>query len=105
MANRAAEINDAASLPLSSNADAGYGDVVRLTRMTREFERAGVACIQLEDPTIPKKCRSKPGRGVVPMQELVGKIKAFLDARIDVWAADGLNAAVGRMNAYREAGA
>lgn len=115
MASRAAEINDATSLPLISDADAGYGNVVNITRMTRDFERAGVACIQLEDQTMPKKCGSMAGRGVVPVQEMVGKIKAFLDARTDenfmiiartdVWSAEGLNAAVDRMNAYREAGA
>jgi 2-methylisocitrate lyase-like PEP mutase family enzyme len=115
MANRAAEICDVTSLPLVSDADTGYGNVVNVTRMARDFERAGVAAVQMEDQTLPKKCGSMSGRGVISTAEMIGKIKAFVDARTDpnflmiartdVCASEGIAAASDRLAAYKEAGA
>lgn len=115
MAARAAAIGDATSIPLIADADTGYGNVVNVARMTREFERAGVAAIQLEDQVLPKKCGSMAGKGVVPVAEMVGKIKAALDARTDenlqiiartdVAALEGMGAVANRLAAYHEAGA
>ncbi len=115
MADRAADICDAISLPLVADADTGYGNVVNVTRMARRYERAGVAGIQMEDQTLPKKCGSMAGRSVVSTAEMVGKIKAFVDARTDsnflliartdAVASEGINAATDRLAAYAEAGA
>lgn len=115
MAGRAAQICDVTSIPLIADADTGYGNVVNVTRTTREFERAGVAAIQLEDQILPKKCGSMKGKGVVSVEEMVGKIKAVIDARTDpnlqiiartdIAAIEGMNAVSDRLAAYREAGA
>jgi len=115
MSQRAAQMTDVLSIPLVSDADTGYGNVVNVVRTTREFERAGVAAIQLEDQALPKKCGSMAGKAVVSTAEMVGKIKAFLDtrhdpnfliiARTDAIAVEGMAAAMDRMHAYHEAGA
>jgi 2-methylisocitrate lyase-like PEP mutase family enzyme len=81
----------------------------------RAFERAGATMIQLEDQTFPKRCGHLDGKGVVPAAEMVGKIRAAVDARrsadtlilarTDAVAIEGLEAAVERAHAYAEAGA
>ena len=115
MSQRAAQMTDVLSIPLVSDADTGYGNVVNVVRTTREFERAGVSAIQMEDQALPKKCGSMAGKAVVSTQEMVGKIKAFLDtrtdpnflmiARTDAIAVEGMAAAMDRLHAYHEAGA
>jgi len=115
MAQRAAQMTDVLTIPLVSDADTGYGNVVNVVRTTREFERAGVSAIQLEDQALPKKCGSMAGKAVVSTQAMVGKIKAFLDtrndpnfliiARTDAIAVEGMSAAMDRLHAYHEAGA
>lgn len=115
MATRAAQICDAITIPLIADADTGYGNVVNVNRMVREYERAGAAAIQLEDQVLPKKCGSMKGKNVVPVAEMVGKIKAAIDARTDenfqiiartdVGALEGMNAVSDRLAAYHEAGA
>jgi 2-methylisocitrate lyase-like PEP mutase family enzyme len=115
MVERAAQMCERVSIPVISDADTGYGNVVNVTRTVREFERAGVAAIQIEDQSLPKKCGSMPGKAVVSTQEMVGKIKAFVDtrldpnflliARTDVASIEGMNAVADRLAAYREAGA
>jgi methylisocitrate lyase len=81
----------------------------------RAFERAGVAGLFIEDQVAPKRCGHMEGKRVVPVEEMVAKIKAALDARsdtdlvimarTDARAVEGLEAAVGRAQIYREAGA
>ena len=115
MAARVAQICEVTSIPLIADADTGYGGVVNVTRMVREWERAGAAAIQLEDQVLPKKCGSMAGKGVVPVGEMVGKIKAAvvaraddgfqIIARTDVCALEGMAAVSDRLAAYREAGA
>ncbi len=115
MAGRAAQMCDAITIPLVADADTGYGNVVNVARTVREFERAGVVAIQLEDQALPKKCGSMAGKSLVSVDEMVGKIKAALDARsdenfqiiarTDVAALEGMNAVSDRLAAYREAGA
>jgi 2-methylisocitrate lyase-like PEP mutase family enzyme len=115
MAARVAQICDVTSIPLIADADTGYGNVVNVNRMVREWERAGAAAIQLEDQVLPKKCGSMKGKGVVSVAEMVGKIKAAIDARTDynfqiiartdIAALEGMNAVSDRLAAYREAGA
>lgn len=114
MARRAGEMCEATSLPVIADADTGYGNVVNVTRTVREFERAGVVAIQLEDQVLPKKCGSMKGKGVVSTAEMVGKIKAAVDARredllviarTDVAVLEGMDAVSERLAAYHEAGA
>ena len=59
-----------------ADADTGFGNAVNVQRTIREYEKAGVAVIQLEDQVMPKKCGHMTGRQVVPMEEMVGKVKA-----------------------------
>jgi 2-methylisocitrate lyase-like PEP mutase family enzyme len=115
MAGRAAIMAQATTLPLICDADTGYGNVVNVTRTVREFERAGVAAIQLEDQQLPKKCGSMVGKRIVPIAEMTGKIRAAVDARhdsnllvigrTDAAAIEGMDRAIERMHAYAEAGA
>lgn len=112
---RAATVVDATSLPVIADADTGYGNALNMTRTVREFERAGVAAIQLEDQVFPKRCGHLSGKAVIPADEMVGKIKAAADsrhdadlviiARTDARAVTGLNEAIERAQRYREAGA
>lgn len=115
MAARAGQIVDSVSLPVISDADTGYGNVINVVRTVREFERAGVVAIQIEDQALPKKCGSMKGKAIVSTQEMVGKIKAVLDARSDdnflliarsdALAVEGIAATEARLQAYKEAGA
>lgn len=102
-------------LPLISDADTGYGNPISVRRTVREFERAGVAGVHLEDQVWPKKCGHMEGKQVIPMDEMVQKIRAAVDARqdadfviiarTDANAVYGLEDALRRGQAYREAGA
>jgi 2-methylisocitrate lyase-like PEP mutase family enzyme len=115
MAERAASIAAAVDIPLICDCDTGYGNVVNVIRTVREFERAGVAAIQLEDQELPKKCGSMSGKRVVPIAEMTGKIRAAVDARgdpnllvigrTDALAIEGIDRAIERMHAYADAGA
>jgi 2,3-dimethylmalate lyase len=108
-------ICDAVDLPVIADADTGYGNALAVRRTVRQFERAGVAAIQIEDQVDPKKCGHFEGKAVIPMAEMVGKLRAALDARIDdnvvivartdARAVEGLDAAIDRARAYKEAGA
>ena len=97
------------------DADTGYGNALNVQRTVRLFERAGAAAIQLEDQTFPKRCGHLADKSVVPTRAMVGKIQAALDARrseetlivarTDAAAVEGFEAAIGRAQAYAEAGA
>ena len=76
MVDNAARIADAAGLPLIADADNGYGGVLNVRRTIQSYERAGVAAVHLEDQVIPKRCGHLAGKQVVPIEEMVGKIKA-----------------------------
>lgn len=112
---RAAQIVDAVQLPVIVDADDGYGNALNVIRTVREFEKAGVAVVQLEDQAYPKKCGSYPAKRVIAPEEMVGKIKAALDtrtdpdllimARTDAAPIEGLDAAIERAVLYAEAGA
>jgi 2-methylisocitrate lyase-like PEP mutase family enzyme len=115
VADHVARIADRVPTPLIVDADTGYGNALNVQRTVRAFERAGAAMIQLEDQTFPKRCGHLDGKGVIPMAEMVGKIRAAVDARrsaatlilarTDAVAIEGLEAAVQRAHAYAEAGA
>ncbi len=106
---------DAVDIPVVADADSGYGNAVNVLRTVREFEKAGVSALHLEDQVTPKKCGHYEGKEVVGTAEMVGKIKAAVDtrrdpdmviiARTDARAVEGIEAAIARMNAYLEAGA
>jgi 2-methylisocitrate lyase-like PEP mutase family enzyme len=110
-----AAIRDAVEIPLLVDADTGFGNVLNVGRTVRQLERAGADLIQLEDQTFPKRCGHFDGKTVIPMAEMVQKLKAAADARqnrdmmilarTDARESEGLNAAVDRAAAYREAGA
>lgn len=101
--------------PLIADADTGYGNPINVRRTIREYERAGVAAVHLEDQIWPKKCGHMEGKQVIPVDEMVQKIRAAVDARqdpdfviiarTDANAVYGLADALHRGRAYREAGA
>lgn len=115
MVTRAANIVESVDVPVIADADTGFGNAVNVMRTIREYEKAGVAAIQLEDQVAPKKCGHMTGRQVVPKEEMVGKIKAAVDARrdkdlviiarTDARTVHGINEAIERAKAYEEAGA
>ena len=102
-------------LPLIADADTGYGNPVNVRRTIREYEQAGVAGLHVEDQVWPKKCGHMEGKQVIPMEEMVQKVRAAVDARqdpdfviiarTDANAVNGLEDALERGRAYREAGA
>lgn len=81
--DRAKRISDVVSIPVIVDADTGYGGPLNVVRTVREFERAGLSAIQLEDQSWPKKCGHEGGRSLVSIQEMEGRIKAAVDARVD----------------------
>ena len=81
VADALAHVCERVETPVIVDADTGYGNALNVERTVRLFERAGAAAIQLEDQTFPKRCGHLDGKSVVPMQEMVGKIHAAVDAR------------------------
>src|SRR5213593_2660946 len=103
------------SIPVVADGDTGHGDLHNVVRTVREFERAGAAGILLEDQVTPKRCGHFQGKQVIPTPEMVLKLRAALDARLDpdfiivartdARAVEGLAGATDRANRYAEAGA
>ena len=101
--------------PLIADADTGYGNPINVRRTVREYEQAGVAAIHIEDQVWPKKCGHMEGKQVISVDEMVQKIRAAVDARqdpdfviiarTDANAVYGLEDALRRGRAYRDAGA
>ena len=81
--DRASKISSAVSVPTVLDAEAGFGGPIQVARAVREFEKAGVAAIHIEDQLMPKKCGSIATKTVIPVAEGVAKIKAAVDARTD----------------------
>ncbi len=108
-------IADATSLPLLVDIDTGWGSAFNISRTIRSMMRAGAAAVHLEDQAGAKRCGHRPGKEVVPVEEMTDRIKAAADARTDpdfvlmartdALAGEGLNAAIDRCAAYVEAGA
>ena len=102
-------------VPLIADADTGYGNPLNVQRTIREYERAGVAGLHIEDQVWPKKCGHMEGKQVIAMEEMVQKVRAAVDARqdpdfviiarTDANAVNGLEDALQRGRAYRDAGA
>jgi 2-methylisocitrate lyase-like PEP mutase family enzyme len=107
-------ITERVSVPVIVDADTGFGNALNTQRTVREFERAGATMIQLEDQTFPKRCGHLDGKGVVPVAEMEGKLKAALDARhsaetlimarTDALAVEGLDSALERAERYLACG-
>jgi len=110
-----ARVVDAVDIPVIADMDTGYGNAINVVRAMREYDRTGVAGFHIEDQVAPKKCGHYEGKAVVSVKEMVGKIKALVDARrdpdmviiarSDARAIEGLQATIDRVNAYIEAGA
>jgi methylisocitrate lyase len=115
MADHYARICDAVSVPVFADGDTGFGNVTNVRRMMRAYERAGVAGLFIEDQIFPKRCGHMAGKAVVPVEDMVGKLKAALDARqdedlvimarTDALAVNGIDDAIERGQIYREVGA
>ena len=114
MVNKAREIVDAVKIPIVSDCETGYGNAVNVTRSVREFEKAGVAALHIEDQMTPKRAGHEGfDVGLVSREEFVSKIKAALDTRRDgnlviiarSEAKDSLQERIDRVAACCEAGA
>ena len=115
MLANAAAIADTVNVPVIADADTGYGGVLNVGRTVRQYERTGVAAIHIEDQESPKRCGHLDNKRVVPAGEMVQKIHAAVDARIDpeftiivrtdALAVTGWDDTMERCDAYVKAGA
>ena len=115
MADNAARMTNVLNIPLIADADTGYGNELNVIRTVREYEKRGVAAIQIEDQTFPKRCGHLDSKQVVPLDEFLPKIRAAASARTnpnftiiartDARAVIDFEEAVKRANAVLEAGA
>src|SRR6185437_15648574 len=115
MADNAGRMTNVLNIPLIADADTGYGNELNVVRTVREYERRGVAAIQIEDQTFPKRCGHLDNKEVVPMDEYLPKIRAavaartnpdfMIIARTDARAVIGFDEAVRRANAALDGGA
>ena len=110
-----AAVTDRIKIPIIVDADTGFGNALNVQRTIRNFERAGAAAIQIEDQSFPKRCGHLDGKVLIKKDEMVGKVKAAVDARktsdtliiarTDARAVEGLQEAIDRAHTYEEAGA
>ena len=115
LASHVSAMREAVALPLIIDADTGFGNAINVTRTIQTLERSGANAIQLEDQEFPKRCGHFFGKGVVSRAEMVQKIHAAVDARVDsdlvivartdAIAVNGFDDAMERAAAYIEAGA
>jgi 2-methylisocitrate lyase-like PEP mutase family enzyme len=114
-ADHYARICAAVEVPVYVDADTGFGGVNNVRQMVRAFEAAGVAGLFFSDQVFPNRCGYLPGKQVIPVEQMLAKIKAALDARsdgdlliaarTDAAGVDGLDAAIGRCQLFMDAGA
>jgi methylisocitrate lyase len=115
MVTNAAAMASTVAIPLIADADTGYGGALNVYRTVREYEKAGVAALHIEDQVFPKRCGHLDGKQVVPTEEMVIKLRAAVEARTDedfvliartdALAVTGLDDTLRRCHAYVEAGA
>jgi len=115
MVERVRRIAKAASTPVVADADTGYGGLLNVRHTVRGYEAAGVSAIQIEDQEYPKKCGHTLGRRVIPLEDMINKIKVAVDsrssedfliiARTDSRTSLGLDEALRRAEAFDKAGA
>ncbi len=111
----ASRITGATDLPLLVDIDTGWGGAFNITRAIKEFTRAGVAAVHMEDQVAQKRCGHRPNKELVSTQEMCDRLKAAVDgkydsefvimARTDAHASEGQQATLDRAHAYVEAGA
>src|SRR3954463_4191949 len=114
MVDQARRLVQAVHVPVIADADDGYGNHLNVLRTVREYEAAGVAALHIEDQVAPKRCGHMAGKAVIPRGEMVEKVRAavaartgdlLLIARTDARAPHGLEEALARAQAYKDAGA
>lgn len=115
MMENARRMAQAVNIPLIADADTGYGNPLNVIRAVRDYERAGVAALHIEDQVSPKKCGHMDRKHVISRDDMIAKVRAAHDAcsengvliiaRTDARAMEGLDAALDRAEAYRDAGA
>jgi 2-methylisocitrate lyase-like PEP mutase family enzyme len=115
MVECARRIAGAVEIPVFADGDNGHGNATNVIRTMKEFERAGVSAIFFEDQVAPKRCGHMSGKQVIPIGEMVSKIRAAVDARMDsdlaimartdALAVNGMDDAIERMHRCLEAGA
>lgn len=115
MVTQAKNMAAAVEIPLIADGDNGYGGVLNVVRTVQEYERAGIAAIQLEDQVFPKRCGHMEGKQLIPKEEMVAKVRAavyarqsndfVIIARTDARAVNGFEDAIARAQAYADAGA
>ena len=108
-------ITDATDLPLLVDIDTGWGGAFNIARTIRQMQKAGAAAVHIEDQVSAKRCGHRPGKELVPPEEMADRIKAAVDAngddalvimaRTDALASEGLERAIERAQAYVAAGA
>jgi len=111
----ARRITDVTPLPLLVDIDTGWGGAFNIARAVRALTRAGVAAVHIEDQVMQKRCGHRPGKAIVSQSEMVDRVKAAVDAKLDsefvimartdALQAEGLQAAIDRAGACVEAGA
>jgi len=111
----ARRITDRVTLPLLVDIDTGFGTAFNIARTIREMIHARVAAVHIEDQVQAKRCGHRPGKAIVPTQEMIDRIKVAVDARTDptfviiartdALAIEGLNPTLERVQQYIEAGA
>ena len=116
MVDRMATLKRTSNAALIADADTGYGGLLNVHHTVRGYEEAGVSGIQIEDQEFPKKCGHTPYKRVIPLKDMVDKIKVACDARrdprntliisrTDARQSEGFDGALRRAEAYAEAGA
>ena len=115
MVDNARRIAQAVDVPVIADADTGYGNPLNVIRTVQEYELAGASAIHIEDQIMPKKCGHMENKQVIAAAEMTEKIRAAVEARgssdfliiarTDARAVEGLDSALRRARAYREAGA
>ncbi|MEV0675364.1 isocitrate lyase/PEP mutase family protein [Actinosynnema sp. NPDC050436] len=113
--DRLTSMAEVTSLPILADADTGFGNEVNAARTVRAYERIGMAGLHIEDQSFPKRCGHLDDKSLVPVEEMVLKLRSVLAARTDpdfvvvartdAIAVEGLDAALDRARAYLDAGA
>lgn len=108
-------IVNVSKLPLLVDIDTGFGNEMGIARTIKRMERSGVAAVHIEDQVAAKRCGHRPNKALVSKNEMMDRIKAAVDARVDpdfvimartdAYANEGLNGALERADAYIDAGA
>ena len=110
----AGNVQETLSVPLVADADTGYGNATNVVRTVREYIRAGVGGVHIEDQAVPKRCGTVAGKEYIDREEAVGKIRAAVDTRderdpdfviIGRSDVDDVEEAIARVNAFAAAGA